>query len=127
MKNSITVNINQQSPDYQQILPEDHEHNPRISLIIHFEPQMKNIDVLQKILAGRANEAEAELLNQYPEKLVKPVIQKLRNVMNGIKNEADQSMAIFVCPVSEKVIYFTYNTYLSEFHKLHPLRTLTSK
>lgn len=100
------------------------QHNPRISICIRFEPKMKNKCVLEKILADHAKEAEVELLNQYPEELVKPVVQKLRNVIKGIKNEAQQSIAIFVCPVSEKVIYFTYDPYLSEFNRLHPLRPL---
>ena len=87
---------------------------------------MKEPGVLENILAHRAKEAEAELLNQYPEEMVKPVILKLRNLMKGIKNDAHQSFAIFVCPVSEKITYFTYNPYLSEFNKFHPLRTLKS-
>jgi len=87
---------------------------------------MKDPAVLENILAHRAKEAEAELLKQYPEEMVTPVILKLRNVMKGIKNHAHQSFAIFVCPVSEKITYFTYNSYLSDFNKFHPLRTLKS-
>ena len=107
-------------------LPDYNEHNPRISIIIQFEPKMKNPNVLDNILAQRAKEAEVELLKEYPEAIVKPVIQKLRNVMKCIKKESHQSIAIFVCPVSEKITYFTYNPYLSEFNKNHPLRTLKS-
>lgn len=106
--------------------PEFKEHNPRISIFIRFEPNMKNPGVFESILAHHANQSETELLKQYPEEMVKPVMKKLRNVMKGIKNDAHQSLAIFVCPVSEKVIYFTYNPYLSEFSKIHPLCTLTS-
>lgn len=105
-------------------MPEYKEHNPRVSIFIQFEPKMRNPDVLENILAHRAKEAEVELLNEYPEEMVKPVILKLRNVMKGIKNDAHQSFTIFVCPVSEKIIYFTYNPYLSNFNKNHPLRTL---
>lgn len=105
-------------------LSEDQQHNPRISIFIRFEPQMKNKGVLEKILADRVKEEEAELLNQYPEEMVKPVIKKVQNLIKGIKNETHESIAIFVCPVSEKVIYFTYNSYLSEFNKSHPLRPL---
>jgi hypothetical protein len=118
------VNNNQESLHDCASLPEYNEHNPRISIFIRFEPEMKNAGVLENILADRAKEAEAELLNQYPEEKVKPVIQRLRNVIKGIKNDSHQSLTIFVCPVSEKVIYFTYNPYLSEFNKSHPLRTL---
>ena len=107
-------------------LPEYKEHNPRISIIIQFEPKMKNPDVLENILAQRAREAEVELLNEYPEEMVKPVILKLRNVMKGIKKDLHQSFAIFVCPVSEKITYFNYNPYLSNFNKNHPLRALKS-
>jgi hypothetical protein len=88
---------------------------------------MKNEGVLVKILTDRLKEEEAELLNQYPEELVRPVIKKVQNLIKGIKNETHESIAIFVCPVSEKVIYFTYNCYLSEFNKSHPLRPLTTK
>lgn len=108
------------------LLPEYNEHNPRISIFIRFEPKMKDPGVLESILAHRAKEAETELRNQYPEEMVTPVILKLRNLMKGIKNHAHQSFAIFVCPVSEKITYFTYNPYLSEFNKFRPLRTLKS-
>ena len=111
--------------DYH-LLPEYKEHNPRISIFIRFEPKMKTPGVLENILAHHAKEAEAELLKQYPEEMVKPVILKLRNLIKSIKNDTHQSLAIFVCPVSEKITYFTYNPYLSEFNKFHPLKTLKS-
>ena len=104
---------NQHRPHDIYSLPEYKEHNPRISIIIKFEPKMKNPDVLKNILAHRAKEAEVELLNEYPEEMVKPVMLKLRNVMKSIKNDSHKSFAIFVCPVSEKVIYFTYDPYIS--------------
>jgi hypothetical protein len=106
-----------QSEDYS-------DHNPHISIFIRFEARMKNRNEFENNLSDRANEAEAELLKKYPQEMVNPVIQKLRNLMKGIKNEAQQSVAIFVCPLSEKVTYFTYNPYLEEFNKLHPLVTL---
>ncbi|HEU5366238.1 MAG TPA: hypothetical protein VFU62_11930 [Hanamia sp.] len=118
------MNKNEQTAHCCDSLADNNDHNPRISIIIRFEPEMKNQIVLQKILADRANKEEADLLNQYPAELVKPVTQKLRNLISGIKNEANQSIAIFVCSVSGKVIYFTYNSYLSEFNRLHPLRPL---
>ncbi|MGN6532473.1 MAG: hypothetical protein ACTHK0_12090 [Ginsengibacter sp.] len=105
---------------------EDCEHNPRVSIIIRFEPKMKQKGVLENILAARAKEAEAELLQKYPAQLVNPVMLKLRNMMKRIKKDAHQSIAIFVCPLSEKVIYFTYNSYLSDFNRTHPLRPLKS-
>jgi len=108
------------------LLPEYNEHNPRISIFIRFESKMKTPGVLESILAHRAKVAEAELRKQYPEEMVTPVILKLKNIMKGIKNDAHQSFAIFVCPVSEKITYFTYNSYLSDFNKFHPLRTLKS-
>jgi len=118
------VNKNNKSALNFNLMPESQQHNPRVSICIHFEPKMKNKLVLQKVLADRAKDAEVELLNQYPEELVKPVVEKLQNVIKGIQNETDQSIAIFVCPVSEKVMYFTYNPYLSEFNRLHPIRPL---
>ncbi len=87
---------------------------------------MKQEGVLENILAAHAKEAEAELSQKYPEDQVRPVILKLINLMKNINQDAHQSMAFFVCPVSEKVIYFTYNSYLSDFNKLHPLRPLKS-
>jgi hypothetical protein len=118
------LNNNDTSALNFNLMPESQQHYPRISICIRFEPKMKNKLILQKVLADRAKAAEVELLNQYPQELVKPVMQKLHNVLKGIKNEADQSIAIFVCPVLEKVMYFTYNPYLSEFNRLHPLRPL---
>lgn len=85
---------------------------------------MKNEGVLKNILADRVKEEEAELMNQYPQELVKPLIKKVQNIIKAIKNEAHQSIAIFVSPLSEKVIYFTYNSYLSEFNKSHPMQPL---
>jgi len=125
-ENLESVSKNQEFPHDCHSFPEYKEHNPRISIFIRFESKMKNPGVLENILAHRAKEAEAELLNQYPVEMVKPVMLKLLNIIKGIKNDAHQSVAIFVCPVSEKTIYFTYNPYLSEFNKFHPLKTLKS-
>lgn len=118
------MNKDIQSPPNCNSLSEDQQHNPRISIFLRFEPRMKNEGVLEKILADRVKEEEAELLNKYPVEMVTPVIKKVQNLIKGIKNESHESIAIFVCPVSEKVIYFTYNSYLSEFNKSHPMRPL---
>ncbi len=120
------MNKDLHSPPNCNPLSEDQQHNPRICIFIRFEPQMKNEGVLEKILTDRLKEEEAKLFNQYPEELVKPVIKKVQNLIKEIKNESHESIAIFVCPLSEKVIYFTYNSYLSEFNKSHPLRPLTT-
>jgi hypothetical protein len=85
---------------------------------------MKQKRVLEDVLAARAKEAEAELLQKYPVEQVRPVMKKLLNLMKNINKNAHQSMAFFACPVTEKVIYFTYNSYLSDFNRIHPLRPL---
>jgi hypothetical protein len=120
------VRKNQQALHNCDLLQEDSRHNPRISTIVLFESKMKQEGVLENILAARAREAEAELLQKYPAEQVRPVILKLVNLMKNINQDAHKSMVFFVCPVAEKVIYFTYNPYLSNFNKTHTINPLKS-
>ena len=88
-------------------LPDD-ESLPRISLILPYELKMKNETTFNQLLTMRADESEKELLREFPEEKVSPVIEKLRNLIKEIHCPANgKSIGIFVSPVTEKVYYFS--------------------
>ena len=89
-------------------IPDDEKSLPRISLIVPFDPKMRNQTGLFNLLTAAADKTESELLVNYPEEKVKPVINKLRCLvksMAGVPRE--KSIGIFVSPLAEKVYYFT--------------------
>ena len=84
------------------------QNNPRISIVLPYEMKMKNETVLFNLLSTRADKAERELLSNFPEEKVAPVIKKLRKVIKTVKcPSCEKNIAIFISPCTEKVYYFT--------------------
>ena len=88
-------------------MPDD-ETLPRISLIIPYDPKMKSQLGLFNLLTAAADKTEKELMINYPEERVIPVIKKLRCLIKSmVCSTHEKSIGIFVSPLSEKVYYFT--------------------
>lgn len=90
---------------------------PHVSLVVPFEPKMKNKIELQKVLACYAAQTEKDLLRKYEPQEVRNVMKKLKSVISKIDDPADKSIAIFISRGTEKVIYFDHSDYVQN----HPL------
>jgi len=84
------------------------ESRPRVSLILPFELKMNDEKSLFDLLALHADKIEKELRVSYSEERTTLVIKKLRHLIAGIHcHPNNQSIAIFVSPLTEKVYFFT--------------------
>jgi hypothetical protein len=89
-------------------MPNDEESLPRISLIIPYDQKMRSQSGLFDLLTAAADKTEKELMINYPEERVIPVIKKLRILIKGmVCRNHEKSIGIFVSPLTEKVYYFT--------------------
>jgi hypothetical protein len=89
-------------------VPNSGENVPRISLIIPFDPKMKNQSGLFNLLTAAADKTEKELMVKYSKEEIIPVIEKLRHLIKSIVcTPHEKSLGIFVSPLMEKVYYFT--------------------
>jgi len=88
-------------------MPDPEESQPRISLILPFELKMNHEKRLFELLTFHAEKIEKELRVNYSEERTAPVIKKLHHLIEGIHCPPDnQSIAIFVSPLAEKVYFF---------------------
>lgn len=100
-------------------MPGLRESQPRVSLVIPFELKMLHEKGLSDLLISSADKIEKELRANYSEERTTPVIKKLRHLMLGIHCPPhDQSIAIFVSPLTEKVYYFTGTHELTNYFPL---------
>lgn len=89
-------------------MPGTAESQPRVSLILPFELKMNHQKGLADLLNSSADKIEMELKLTYPEERAMPVIKKLRKLIAGIRCQPNnQSIGIFVSPLTEKVYFFT--------------------
>lgn len=81
-------------------------YRPAISIIMPFEPKMSLKTELNHSLKTVSDKVEKELLENYPDEIVMLVMQKLRAIINNLNfNTHKKSLAIYVSPVFEKVLY----------------------
>ena len=81
-------------------------YRPAISIIMPFEPKMSLKTELNHSLKTVSDKVEKELLENYPNEIVMLVMQKLRAIINNLNfNTHKKSLAIYVSPVFEKVLY----------------------
>lgn len=91
--------------EMREVLSTLHYH-PAISIIIPFEPKMSLKGELMYSLKTAADKVEKQLHEQYPEETCMLVIGKLRRIIKGLNyNTHNKSIAIYVSPVFEKVLY----------------------
>jgi hypothetical protein len=93
------------TPEIHEVIGAQH-YRPAVSIIIPFEPKMSLKAELTHCLKIAANKAERELQENYPGEMATLVIQKLRAIISNLNfNTHKKSIAIYVSPVFEKVLY----------------------
>ena len=81
-------------------------YRPAISIIMPFEPQMNAKAVLTHQLKLAIEKVDREVHQNYQNDLADLVIQKLKKVVRELNfNTFKKSIAIYVSPVFEKVLY----------------------
>ncbi len=81
-------------------------YRPAISIIMPIEPELSLKTELAYSLKIAADKAEKELQENYPDELGKLVMQKLRAIIKNLNfSTHKKSIAIYVSPVFEKVLY----------------------
>jgi hypothetical protein len=93
------------SPEIREVMETVH-YRPAISIIMPFEPKMSLKKELNAALKKAAGKVEKELVDNYPPELARLLVQKLQNIIKGLNfNTHKKSIAIYVSPVFEKVLY----------------------
>lgn len=93
------------SPEIQEVMEAVH-YRPAVSIIMPFEPKMTLKAELAHSLKVAAGKVEKELQADYPDDIGQLVIQKLHNIIRELNfNTHKKSIAIYVSPVFEKVLY----------------------
>ena len=93
------------SPEIQEVMKAVH-YRPAVSIIMPFETKVKRRNELIYSLKITADKVEKELEQSYPAEISLLVMQKLRQVISNLKVDVlKKSIAIYVSPVFEKVIY----------------------
>lgn len=93
------------TPEIQEVMDAVH-YRPAVSIILPFEPKMNLKTELNHSLKTAADKVELELRNEYPEEMSSLVVKKLRTLIRGLNfNTHKKSIAIYVSPVFEKVLY----------------------
>lgn len=81
-------------------------YRPAVSVILPFEPKMTLKAELIHSLKSAADKVEKELSENYPGELSTLMMQKLRVIFKDLNfNTHKKSIAIYVSPVFEKVLY----------------------
>lgn len=81
-------------------------YRPAVSIIMPFEPKMSLKTELTHTLKMAVDKVERELAENYPGEMGKLVIQKLRSIIRNLNfNTFKKSIAIFVSPIFEKILY----------------------
>jgi hypothetical protein len=93
------------TPDIREVMEAVH-YRPAVSVIMPFEPKMNLKETLIHSLKMAADRVEVELFQQYNNELAALVMQKLRAIIRNLNfNTHKKSVAIYVSPVFEKVLY----------------------
>jgi hypothetical protein len=82
------------------------QHKPAISIIMPFNPKMVSKSILVKFIKGKLDRLYSKLEENYPEEVCDLMIQKLNKLVNELNfSTHKKSIAIFVSPIFEKLIY----------------------
>lgn len=93
------------TPEIRDLIHAVH-YRPAVSIIMPFEPKMSLKAELTHSLKVAANKVEQQLQKNYPKEIASLVMQKLRAVIKELNfNTHKNSIAIFISPVFEKVLY----------------------
>lgn len=93
------------TPEILEVMEAVH-YRPAVSVIIPFEPKMTPKEALWHSLKSAAAKVGHELKDNYPGEIGKLVMNKLENIFSRLNfNTHKKSVAIYVSPVFEKVLY----------------------
>lgn len=93
------------TPEIREVMGAVH-YRPAVSVIMPFEPKMSLKTELKHYLEFASDKVERELIENYPDEISTLVMQKLRAIIKGLNfNTHKKSIAIYVSPVFEKVLY----------------------
>lgn len=93
------------TPEIKEVLYAVH-YRPAVSIIMPFEPKMGLKATLMHSLKTAADQVELQLEENYPGEICLLVMQKLHALIKGLNfNTYKKSIAIYVSPVFEKVLY----------------------
>ncbi len=93
------------TPELRELIEAVH-YRPAVSIIMPFEPKMSLKTELMQSLKFAADKVELGLKENYPDEMSTLVIQKLKTIYKNLNfNTHKKSIAIFVSPVFEKVLY----------------------
>ena len=94
------------------LTPEIHElidvvhYRPAVSIILPFEPKMSLKNVLHHSLKIAADNVERELKENYSTEMTALIMHKLNTIIKNLNyNTHKHSIAIYVSPIFEKVLY----------------------
>lgn len=93
------------SPEIREVLGAVH-YMPSVSIIMPFDPKMNPKAEISHALKLAVDKVQREVSKNYPNELGSLVIQKLRTLLSDLNfNTHKKSIAIYVSPVFEKVLY----------------------
>jgi hypothetical protein len=93
------------TPEMREVIEALH-YRPAVSIIMPFEPKISLQTEVTHSLKTAADKVELELLKNYPEDICVLVMQKLHALIKNLKfDQHKKSIAIYVSPVFEKVLY----------------------
>ena len=93
------------STELQEVMEAVH-FRPAVSIILPFEPKMNLKSELSHLLKTTVDRVERELTGNYPADTSMLVMQKLRRIIRELNlNTHKKSIAIYVSPVFEKILY----------------------
>lgn len=93
------------SPEIREVLGAVH-YMPSVSIIMPFDPKMNPKAEISHALKLAVDKVQREVSKNYPNELGRLVIQKLRTLLSDLNfNTHKKSIAIYVSPVFEKVLY----------------------
>ena len=93
------------SPEISELTGAAH-YRPAVSIIMPFEPKMNVKAEMADRLKFATDKVEKELRQNYTDDLAELVIHKLKNIVKNLNfNTFKKSIAIYVSPVFEKVLY----------------------
>ncbi len=93
------------APEIREVIEALH-YRPSVSIILPFEPKMNLTTELAHALKIATNKVEQELTQNYSPEIAMLLLTKLNMVIKNLKvDTGKKSIAIFVSPVFEKVLY----------------------
>lgn len=98
----MNVNI---APEIREVM-EALRYRPSVSIILPFEPKMNLKAEIMYSLKMAVKKVEEELQAQYPAEIATLVMTKLKTIVRNLNfNTYKKSIALFVSPVFEKILY----------------------